>query len=206
MHNMLCCNMLAFKAWLLTNDWQSMIKNIEKDYLDPFKSLKLCDWAAQEVKDNITTAIKLQKDTWLTDRECTWVLDNITTFKQQPKWDVEWQKKIKKAVLVQHDIIRENMLIILSLSLLYLNFVDICQGDYSAHVKQCIWCFAVVFQGSNSKNYAGKTLHMVACLKKIWNADFKWVDMKPANGTWLMISTQMHVVWLLLDQSVWSRK
>lgn len=43
MHDMLCCNMLAFKAWLSTNDWPSMIKNIKKNYLDPFKSLELCD-------------------------------------------------------------------------------------------------------------------------------------------------------------------
>lgn len=122
-----------------------MIKNIKKDYLDLFKSLKLCDQAAQKVKGNVTTIIEFQKDTWLTGKEYAWVLDNTTTFKQQPKWNVEWQKKIKKAALVQHNIICENKLIILSLSLLYLNFVDVCRGNYSARVEQYIWYFAVIF-------------------------------------------------------------
>ena len=59
-----------------------MIKNIEKDYLDLFKSLELHDRAAQKVKNNITTAIKLQKDTWLTSREHIRAVRNTTTFKQ----------------------------------------------------------------------------------------------------------------------------
>ncbi len=55
----------------------------------------------------------------------------------------------------------------LNLGFLYLDFVDACRGGFSAQVEKYVQYFAVVFQGSASKNYAGETMHIVAYLKKI---------------------------------------
>lgn len=32
-----------------------------------------------------------------------------------------------------------------------------------------------MFQGSIAKNYAGETMYMVACLKKIWKPELKYI-------------------------------
>ncbi len=63
----------------------------------------------------------------------------------------------------------------LNLGLLYLDFVDTCHGGFSARVEKCIQYFAVVFQASASKNYAGETMHIIAYLKKIWKPEFRYV-------------------------------
>lgn len=59
MYDTLCRDIPVFKAWLSTNNWPDMIKNIEKDYLNPFKPLELRDRAAQKMEGNITIAIEL---------------------------------------------------------------------------------------------------------------------------------------------------
>ena len=45
MHDTLCHNILEIKVWLSSNNWQHMIQNIKKEYFEPFKGIKLCDWA-----------------------------------------------------------------------------------------------------------------------------------------------------------------
>ena len=59
--------------------------------------------------------------------------------------------------------------------LLYLDFIDACRGGYRARVEKCIECFALLFQGSIAKNHAAETMHLVACLKKTWKPEFKYV-------------------------------
>lgn len=88
-------------------------------------------------------------------------------YSKQPKWDTIQQMQMKKAVLQKRNIIQKNAIIMLSLGFLYLNFADVYHSGYSAWVEKCIQCFAIVFQGSASKNYARKTLHMIAYLKKM---------------------------------------
>ena len=173
MHGTSCSTLPEFKAWLSRNDWPSMVDNVEKEYLDPFKVVELRDHATQEVEGEIDAAIELEKTAWLEGKEQHRAAGEQGPYIKQPKWDTIRQTRMKKAVLRKRDVLRENAMIMLSLGLLYLDFVDACRGGYSARVEKCIQCFAVVFQGSTSKNYAGETLHMVACLKKVWNSDFK---------------------------------
>ncbi len=74
------------------------------------------------------------------------------------------------------DVIKENALIVLNLGLLYLDFVDAYCDGFNARVEKCVQCFAIIFQDLALKNYAGETMHTVACLKKIWKSKFRYVS------------------------------
>lgn len=73
------------------------------------------------------------------------------------------------------NVVRENALLLLSYKLLYLDFVNACQKDYSGQVKKCIAYLAVIYQDSNYKNYGAELLHMVAYLKKLWKRDLRYI-------------------------------
>lgn len=62
-----------------------------------------------------------------------------------------------------------------NLGFLYLDFIDACCDGFSARIEKYIQYFAIVFQGSAAKNYAGKTMYIVASLKKIWKPELKYV-------------------------------
>ena len=46
----------------------------------------------------------------------------------------------------------------------YLDFIIACQSGFSGRVEKCIEYFAIFYQGSILTNYAGETIHLVACL------------------------------------------
>ncbi len=60
-------------------------------------------------------------------------------------------------------------------ALIILDFVDAYHSGLSTLVEKCVQCFTVIFQNSASKNYTEKTMHIVACLKKIWKPQFRYV-------------------------------
>ena len=88
MHDTSCHDMSDFKACLSSNNWPNMIKNVDKEYLDPFKTMELRDQTAQEVEGDVTTTIELRKDTWLSEDSAR-AAGDTTAFKQQPKWASE---------------------------------------------------------------------------------------------------------------------
>ena len=90
-----------------------------------------------------------------------------TTYIKLPNWKKNTLNRIEKAFAERRKVIHENALILLNIGLLYLNFANACQDEYSAQVEKYIKYFAIMFQGSTAKNYAGKMLHLVACLKKL---------------------------------------
>lgn len=71
------------------------------------------------------------------------------------------------------NVVRENSLIITILGLLYCDFANVCHTGYNGRIKQCIGCFAVIFQATKSTKYARKMIYMVVCFKKLWKKEMK---------------------------------
>ncbi len=63
-----------------------------------------------------------------------------------------------------------------SCGMLYLDFVDACRNGYSGCVEKCIQLFAIMLQGTKFRNYAGETLHMMACFRRLWKPEFRLVS------------------------------
>lgn len=150
-----------------------MVSDVEHEYLGLYEVDALVKRAKKQVAGESLAAIELQKAAWISGKERDRNAGIKDTYIRQPSWKKNRQDWIKDVADQKRDIIRENALIFLSLGLRYLDFVDACRGGYSARVEKCIQCFAVVFQGSAAKSYAGETLHLVACLTRVWNANFK---------------------------------
>ncbi|MCJ1349512.1 hypothetical protein MMC31_007753, partial [Peltigera leucophlebia] len=148
-----------------------MVQDVENKSLGLFKTIELQASAIEKVRGEIIANIARKKQEWLDKRAADRAVGIITSYKKQPDWKKKQQDQIKTAAGQERDVIRENALIVLNLGLLYLDFIDACRGGFSARVEKCIQCFAVVFQGSAAKNYARETMHMVACLKKIWKPE-----------------------------------
>lgn len=173
MHGAGCDTIDSFKTWLLTNDWPKMVHTMEKTCLGAFKSTELYSAAAEASRDNILADIARDKQAWQDKKEQDCVAGIRSG--RPPNWDKIEQERIKAGTAVERDVVRENAILLVNLGLLYLDFVDACRGGYSGRVEKCIQCFAVIFQGSSAKNYAGECLHLVACLKKIWKPEFRYV-------------------------------
>ena len=144
-----------------------MISDVQQKYLSLSEVIFLVKCAKKQITSEALAAIEEQQAAWVSAKKQDRNAGIKNMYKRQPSWKKKCQDWIKEAVDQKCDIVQENALIFLNLGLLYLDFVDACREGYSARVKKYIQCFIVIFQGSAAKNYAGKTLHLVACLKKV---------------------------------------
>lgn len=96
-------------------------------------------------------------------------------YRNQPNWKKKQWNRIETVARQEWDINRENALIILNLGLLYLDFIDTYHSGFNTRVEKYIQCFAVIFQDLIVKNYTGKTMYIVAYLKKILQPEFKYM-------------------------------
>ena len=96
----------------------------------------------------------------------------------EPNWTVVEKSFFEKISTKTHDIIQENVLLLFSCGLLYLDFADAYWKGYSNRIKKCISCFVVIYLSFSNTRYATKMMHMVACFKKLWNSNLKqaWLD------------------------------
>lgn len=86
-----------------------------------------------------------EKQEWFDKRAVNPAVGITTLYKRQPNWKKNQQDHIEIAAGQEQDMIKENTLILLNLGLLYLDFINVCCGGFSAWVEKCIQCFAVIF-------------------------------------------------------------
>ena len=91
----------------------------------------------------------------------------VTPSCAEPNWaDIE--RKLKESLKFEYqNAIYENLLLLLSYILLYLDFDDACHKSYSGQIEQCLQVLALLIQDTRKFNYVSKLIHLVACLKKI---------------------------------------
>lgn len=110
----------------------------------------------------------------LATRKVEWeATQDLSESLPEPNWDEVETKLSAELTSRSRNIHRENALIIISCGLLYLDFRDACRKGYSGRIEKCIEMFAILFQGTNFKNYAAEMIHLIACLKHIWKDDFR---------------------------------
>ncbi len=134
MQETLCSEILEFKTWLLENNWPKIVQNIEDKHLGPFKTVELQASATQQVRDVIIANIARENTEMLDKRAADRAVGITTSYRKQPDWNKKQQDCIEIVVGQEQNVIRENALIVLNLSLLYLDFVD----AYCARVKKCV--------------------------------------------------------------------
>ena len=173
MHGASCTQLPAFQNWLSKNNWRALILGLSDKHIDPFKPSDLRAKVRSEVENEVAAAVAAERFDWETKKARDRAVGITTTRLRRRNWEKEETDKVKTTFAQRRDVIYENALILLNTGLLYLDFADACRGGYSARVEKCIQCFAVLFQGSYAKNYAGEMLHLAACLKKLWNPEFK---------------------------------
>ena len=176
MHGAFCTQLPAFPNWLSANNWRALIASVSEDHIDPFKPCELCAKARSKVEEKVAHAVAVEKAKWQNKRDQDRAVGITTTWLKPPNWKKEQTDRVEKALTERRDIVNKNALIMLNTGLLYLDFADACREGYSARVKKCIKCFAVLFQDSYAKNYAGEILHLTACLRKLWKPEFKYVN------------------------------
>ncbi len=103
----------------------------------------------------------------------TAICNGVRFKKHTPKWDKIEREIIAEAVRERRDKTRENALLLIREGIAYLDFISACQSGFSGRVEKYVEYFAIFYQGSLLKNYAGETMHMVACFRRLWNEKFR---------------------------------
>jgi hypothetical protein len=72
----------------------------------------------------------------------------------------------------------ENAILFMQQAMVVRIFLHACRIGDTGVVVDCISVFAVWFQATGKYNYARETIHMKACLSKLWSAEFRdfWLD------------------------------
>ena len=71
------------------------------------------------------------------------------------------------------DIPYENAILFVQHGLMYRDFSDAIKMGDSGRVERCLEMFTIWFQATKMHNYASETLHLTACLKKLWSPEFR---------------------------------
>ncbi|MCJ1343041.1 hypothetical protein MMC31_001230 [Peltigera leucophlebia] len=161
-----------FQTWIAQSDWPSAIKQTQEQYLRPYYIQKVRANAKKKIEAEVIATLSNRKEEWLGS------VEERDTPEPEPNWD-DIKKKIYQSTNIQNrDIVRENSLLITSLSLLYIDFAEACCTGHSGRIEQCIRCFAVIFQTTRSTKYAREMMHIVACFKRLWKKEMKdaWLE------------------------------
>lgn len=91
-------------------------------------------------------------------------LDKVETIRQRPDEG--------------RDRAHENFLLYLQQGLVLRNYIQAMREGDSGRVQVCLSFFTVWFQATKKHNYRNETIHLSACLKKLWSEDMKkfWLD------------------------------
>ena len=177
MHGAKSIDVATFKTWLSQNNWQKIIQEVEETHLRALKLAKNNSIFARTLRERLSIAVAQEKQDWLAKQAHDRRAGITTTFMVEPAWDKMLEARIKQGTNDERNLVRENALRLLNLGLLYLDFVNACRNGYSGRVEKCIQLFATVFQGSAAINYAGECLHLVACLKRVWKPELRYVEL-----------------------------
>jgi hypothetical protein len=80
--------------------------------------------------------------------------------------------KMRDAPSNSRDIPHENAILFLQHGLMYRDFVHAMRTGDVGRMELCLRTFAVWFQASGSGQYARELLHLMACIKHHWTAEF----------------------------------
>jgi hypothetical protein len=85
-----------------------------------------------------------------------------------------WREEPKE----ERDIVRENAFLFLQHGIVYNEFCEAMRYGDSGRVERCLRLFCIWFQATRQTNYAMETIHMVACLRKVWSPELReyWMD------------------------------
>lgn len=158
----------AFQDWVGKSDWPTLISTVESQHLGIFKVHSIRAKASIRSRKDAAVALLEKKQVWVDRGEQ----------QPEPKWNAIEKELLLDFSRKHRNVVRENALLLLSSGLLYLDFVDACRKGYSGRVEKCIACLAIIYQDSNAKNYSTELLHLVACLKKLWKQDLRYIAVK----------------------------
>jgi hypothetical protein len=163
------------------NDWPAQIALAVQAGIDPFG----VSWVRTQARESIDAAVAARME----EERAKW-----EAFKAQrrqhrqsggtnpPLPRKEW-KKIESTLVTElgagsRDIVNENAMLLLTCGLIYLDFYHACREGFSGRVEKCIKMFATMFAGGKHSNYAAECIHLVACLARMWQPEFKqaWLD------------------------------
>ena len=100
---------------------------------------------------------------------CAEVQNNTTAISNRAEPNrADIKRELKESLKFEYqNVIRENSLLLRPYGFLYLDFDDVCHKGYSNQIEQCLQVLAILIQDTRKSNYAGKLIHLVACLKNI---------------------------------------
>jgi len=78
----------------------------------------------------------------------------------------------------ERDTVHENYILFMQHVMIIRIFLHACRIGDSGVVVDCISVFAIWFQATGKHNYARETIHIKACLSKLWSAPLRefWMD------------------------------
>ncbi len=158
-----CSTIDSFHIWIERSDWPSLIGNIEESFLGITKVRSIQDRVSICTNAAVAAALRAKKEEWA----------NLGDQPPEPNWVKIEKDLLSEISIANRDIVREKTLLLLNYDLLYLDFNDACRKSYSSWLEKCIACMAVIYQGSHQTNYSMELIHMVVCMKRIWNDDLK---------------------------------
>ena len=110
---------------------------------------------------------------------------------------------VRKSPAAERDKLSENMILYLQHALIMRNFRHAMRNGDIGRLLLSFRYVTLWFQASKQYNYANETIHLTACLEKIWSPEFKEYILnhslisimgKP-DGFWALDETNEHVVW-----------
>lgn len=78
----------------------------------------------------------------------------------------------------KRDTQHENHLLFMQQGLVMRNFTNAMKHGDSGMVQECLTYFTIWFQATRKHNYAFETIHLTACIKRLWSPEFLkfWMD------------------------------
>jgi hypothetical protein len=80
--------------------------------------------------------------------------------------------RAREAEMSERDVLWENAVLFLQHGVMYRDFGEAVRYGHVGRIEHCLLYFTAWFQASRLANYAHETMHLVACLKRIWSPGF----------------------------------
>lgn len=139
-------------TFLTPNDWLLLSKEVDKNFFIFDKVAKLRQKVGEEELAEVTKRLLVRKHEFEFDYTNAQVVGYWR--KHMSNWTAIEAEIRKKVIIFRCDKVHKNALFITRCRLAYLDFVDTCRGDYGTRAQKYWKNFAILFQGSNSTNYA----------------------------------------------------
>lgn len=154
------------ETWLSHNNWPDLVAQVEKEYLGLEKVQSVRERAEINILAEVAIELEIRKQKFDAERE-TAFQNGVRFKKQTPKWNKIEREITTEVGFCKCDKTTKNALLLIREGVAYLDFISAYRSGFSERVEKCIEYFAILYQGSTLTNYAGETIHLVACLKRL---------------------------------------